>query len=210
MQVHPEISSKSHSLLVSSESMSTSAQPAFAAPYARVVILPSVSILLQVMLPQRLPGSLTVKEKGWSPAFPACTLIPTALNPQPPRPPTLQHPHTPLTPTSHPGRRPTNPVIVFPSPCPSSLFSSLPSDAHKTFGHVHRLILKIVLLHWLCARPHGCRRSCPRDRIKQFTTGKDRKESLFWCNLPIKSNMRWFRDNIVITVAEAFKMKVPV
>lgn len=80
------------------------------------------------------------------------------------------------------------PVNLFSSSRPSSLSSSLPGDTEdSTRSPSHH---QVILLSWLCARPHGCRRSCPtRDRVfEQFTTGR-KTESILMQLKPINQTL---------------------
>lgn len=67
---------------------------------SRLITRSFLSILLQVMPPRRLPGSPTVKEKGWSPSSPRFLLLCTpSFPPALTNPTLLPQPHlTPATP----------------------------------------------------------------------------------------------------------------
>lgn len=120
---------------------------------------------LQVMPPKRLPGSPTVKKKGPpgpGQLIPFClssplSLCPAAPNPAiPPGPVGSRSRLWPLSAAVSPSL-PANTPSSGPWPSPSPLF----------------------ITRWLRARPHGYRRSCPRDRCSgQPTTGK--KWLIYW------------------------------
>lgn len=148
------------------------------------------------MPPQRLPGSLTVKEKGWSPSSPRFLLLctpsfPPSLSCLFPSPncanPTRLHrltlpPHQPL-PQGPSVRSHLSPIKSFPAaaPDPASRFSALPATLAVFSAGV--FVIELFFTHWLRARPHGYRRSCPRDRcVDQPTAGKNYCKVCVWYN----------------------------
>lgn len=128
-----------------------------------------LSTVLQVMPPQRLPESPTVKEKGWSPSSPSFLLL-LLLSPPSPlqwsRPTPISDPITPfiqphlsLIPSPQQLHQYTGCLVLL-QPHQQSFF--------RTFSSSQRFIT-----HWLHAKLHGYRRSCPRERcVDQPTTGE--------------------------------------
>lgn len=122
------------------------------------------------MPPKRLPGSPTVKEKGWSPSSPRlrtpslfwlspayfpspCAKTPPALVPDP-----SSRIISESDPSSQPSHRHSGGLVGLQ---PDSFFGSSTSPP------------TLFITRWLRAGPHGYRRSCPRDRCSgQPTTGK--------------------------------------
>lgn len=134
----------------------------------------ALSTVLQVMLPKRLPGSLTAKERGWSLPCPGSRCF---------RTPSLPPPFFSLIFLSELHQAHWLPHLIPPplllvtslsiaTPSIHWLFSFIPATL-TVFLQV--LVLKdLFITYWLPARPHGYRRSCPRYRCAgQPTTGKN-------------------------------------